>query len=72
MAQTHLAGHLVPMEILQTFLLLLFLTHADPGVCDDGVGTVHRLQWVVGDGELRAALQQPKVSMTIIHNIRST
>ena len=56
MAPTHLASHLVAMEILQTFLLLLLLPHADPCVCDDGVSTVHCLQRVIGDGELGAVL----------------
>ena len=51
-------GDLVTMEILDPALLLLFLTHADPGVRHQDVGAVGRLHGVRGHQEPGPMLRQ--------------
>lgn len=54
----YLHRNLVSMEVFEPLFLLLFLSHADPGVSDQDIAVTGSLHGVRGQNELGTMLRQ--------------
>ena len=54
----YLLCNLIALKVFESLLLLLLLSHADPGVSDQDIAAVRSLHWVRGQNKLGAMLKQ--------------